>query len=113
MIAEAGASPATVAASMIRVDATPWRSTMPGQHALSSIGRRVVGVVAEFRDAVGQAGVGEHGRDRLHAPVDAARLHRGPDTIGVERIDERVETLAVVVVERLDGSGRARRRWPP
>ena len=104
MIAEAGASPATVAASMMRVDATPWRSTSPGQHRLELIGRRVVGVIAEFGDAVGQAGVGEHGGDRLHAPVDAARLHaRLRIAASVERLDERVEAFAVVVVERLDG----------
>ncbi len=77
----------------------------PRQHRLELIGRRVVGVVAELGDAVGQAGVGEDGGDRLHAAVDAARLHRRPDAVSVERIDERVETLAVIVVERLDRRG--------
>ena len=74
-----------------------------GQHVLELIGRRILGVVAELLDAVGKAGVGEDGRDRLHAAVDPTGLHGGPDTVGVERLDERFETLAVVVVEGFDG----------
>ena len=62
--------------------------------------------VAELLDAVGQAGVGEDGRDGLHAAVDPTGLDRGADTVGVERVDERLETLAVVVVEGFDGSGQ-------
>ena len=55
MTAAAAASPATVEASIIRVAPRPWRSTMPGQHGAQLIARRVVGVVAELLDAVGEA----------------------------------------------------------
>ena len=106
MIAAAGASPATVAASMIRTLADAVALDEAGQHVLELIGRRILGVVAELLDAVGQAGVGEDGRDGLHAAVDPTGLDGGPDTVGVERLDERLETLTVVVVEGFDGSGQ-------
>ena len=54
------------------------------QHVLELIGRRILGVVAELLDAVGQAGVGEDRRDGLHAAVDPTGLDGGPDTVGVE-----------------------------
>ena len=46
-----------------------------GQHLAQLLARRVVGVVAELLDAVGQRRVGEHEGDALHRPVDA-----GPST---------------------------------
>ncbi len=62
-----------------------------GQHVVQLRGRRVVGVVAELGDAVGQAQIGQHGSDCLHAAVDATGLDAGAHAGGCERVDERLE----------------------
>ena len=71
MTAEAAASPATVDASIRRVGAEPVALDDAGQHGAQLVARRVVGVVAELLDAVGERGVGEHQGDALHRAVDA------------------------------------------
>ena len=47
-----------------------------GQHLAQLLARRVVGVVAELLDAVGQRRVGEHDGDALHRAVDPALARR-------------------------------------
>ena len=76
---------------------------MPGSTARSWSVRRVVGVVAELLDAVGEGGVGEHEGDALHRPVEAALGAASRMACGdVLAAGESLERLAVVVVERLD-----------
>ena len=102
MTSPPAASPATVEASITRVIGQAVALDDAGQHGAQLVARRVVGVVAELLDAVGERGVGEHQGDALHRPVDAALGGRGADRLGRRlAAGEPLDRLAVVVVERL------------
>ena len=79
---------------------------MPGQDLAQLVGGRVLGVVAELLDAVGEAGIGEHEGDALERAVESPRGDRLADArrrrLGADQLGEGV---AVVVVEGADGAG--------
>jgi len=83
---------------------------------LELFGRRVIGMVSQLLDAVGQAGVGDHQGRSLHGAVESPPPERCSDRGGVRLgAEEFVERLAMFVVERLDrgvevGIGRSGER---
>ena len=75
----------------------------PGQHGAQLVRRRVVGVVTELLDGVGERGVREDEREALHRPVDAtlgcclAYCARRRRTAG-----QPLDRFPVIVVETFD-----------
>jgi hypothetical protein len=71
-----------------------------GEHGTQLVARRVVGMVAELADAVGEAGVRQHEGEALHRPVDAPLGGRGAHRLR-RRLPagEPLDGLPVVVAE--------------
>ena len=106
MIAEAGASPATVDASISWVMPSPWVSIRGGRDLAQLVGGRAIGIVAERLDAVGQTGVGQDQRDALHRAVEAALGECGADAVGVGfGTDELVDRLSVIIAQGAEHRG--------
>ncbi len=62
-------------------------------------------MVAELGDAIGETQIGQHRSDGFHAAVDPTGLDAGAYTRRGQRVDERLEALTMVVVERFDRCG--------
>ena len=81
-------------------DAEPVALDEPRQDGAQLVARRVVGMVAELLDAVGQRRVGEHEGEALHRPVDAPLGRRGTDRLRRDgAAGDPFDRLAVVVAE--------------
>ena len=108
MIAAADASPATVDASMMPGARQTVSLDDAGQHLPQLIARRIVGVLTELLDAVGEARVGEHHGDALHRAVETALGDRLPNRVGIEIVASYQLTcrIAMLVIERGDDGGQ-------
>ena len=104
MTADAAASPASVERQHQPRQAEAVALDDAREHGAQLLARRVVGVVAELLDAVGECGVREHQADALQRPVDAALRRGRPQRVGGGlTAGEPLERLSVIVAERGDG----------